>query len=61
MKLTRARIVTALAGLLVLAFVATSMAIKPNPGLFSTGANEPDHLSSTFTYRDAPPDITPRP
>ena len=52
MKLTRGRAVSALTGLLLLALVATAVGIKPKPGLFSTGANEPDHLSVTFTYRD---------
>ena len=35
---------------LVLILVASAMAIKPKEGSYSTGKNEPGHLSVTFTY-----------
>ena len=52
MKPSSLRTICALAALLALVFAATSLAIKPKPGLFSTSGNEPDHKSVTFTYED---------
>jgi hypothetical protein len=49
MKLTRTRTIVALAAVLALALVATALAFKPKEGSYSTGKNEPGHLSVTFT------------
>ena len=49
MKLTHPRTVVAVVAVLGLILAATALAIKPKPGTYQTGANEPHHLSVTFT------------